>query len=124
MSSNITRRTAIGAIASVSATGGAGAALAADQYQAAENASSALAASSRPEMASEKVARLAQELSKALDELNADAYSTEYDDFAEVSIFVAHVWPYSVNPHVCLEAKDIPGRLAAFAARQIAGRLS
>lgn len=67
------------------------------------------------ELPSEKVVRLARELSQALDELNHDAFTVDYGG-DEVGIWIARVWPSKVNPHVCLEQKDIPAALARFAA--------
>lgn len=99
---NITRRAALGGIASVSAVGAAGTAFAHDRPE-------------MPELPSERVVRLARELSKALDDLNRDAYEVDYGG-DDVGIWIAHVWPSRINPHVALVQKDIPASLARFAA--------
>lgn len=63
-----------------------------------------------------RVVRIAKELSEALDDFNADAYSVDYGG-EEVGIWIASVWPSRITSHVCLTQEDIPVALARFAAR-------
>lgn len=61
----------------------------------------------------DRVIRLARELSRALDEINADAYEIDYGG-DEVAIWIAEVWPRRLNPHVCLTQKDVPAAFVRF----------
>lgn len=111
----ITRRAALCGIASIPATAAPGRALSLPGSAVPEiDPPAPAAASARAELPSERVMRLGKELSVALDELNADLVANP-EDYDEVGIWIARVWPRSVNPHVCLEQVGLPAGQARFA---------
>lgn len=93
---NLTRRAAIGAIASIPATGVAGAALASGEHQTAETVSRSLGAPSCRQMSEspvDKIERLGREMAVALDEW-LDAFSVVRPGGRRPS-YHARVWPAS-----------------------------